>query len=106
MAEAFLSALCGDRYEVKSAGITPTGLNPYAVKAMAEIAIDLSIRRSKSILEFQGQTFNHVVTICDSAREACPFFPGEKEIQKSFPDPSEFKGTQICALAKRARHLV
>ena len=100
MAEAFLNTLCGDKYEAKSAGITPTGLNPYVVKAMAEIGIDLSTHRSKSILEFQGKTFNYVVTVCDAAREACPFFPGEKEIYKSFPDPSEFKGTEAEIMEK------
>jgi arsenate reductase len=93
MAEAFLNALCGDRYEAKSAGVTPTGLNPYVVKAMAEVGIDLSTHRSKSILEFQGKSFDYVVTVCDSARDVCPFFPGETEIHKSFADPAEFRGT-------------
>jgi arsenate reductase len=93
MAEAFLNALCRDKYEAKSAGITPTQINPYVAKVMAEIGIDLSTHRAKSILEFQGKTFNYVVTVCDSARENCPFFPGEIEIDKSFPDPSAFTGT-------------
>jgi arsenate reductase len=100
MAEAFLNALCGDKYEAKSAGITPTQINTYVAEAMAEIGIPLSTHRSKSILEFQGKTFNYVVTVCDAAREACPFFPGEKEINKSFPDPSEFKGTEAEILEK------
>jgi arsenate reductase len=100
MAEAFLNKLCGDRYKAKSAGITPTQINPYVVKVMAEIGIDLSTRRSKSILEFQGKTFDFVVTVCDAAREACPFFPGEKEIHKSFPDPSAFKGSEEEILRK------
>lgn len=94
MAEAFLNKLCGDKYETKSAGITPTKINTYVVKAMAEIGIDLSTKRSKSILEFQGRTFDYVVTVCDAAREACPFFPGEKEIHISFSDPSKFKGSE------------
>ena len=94
MAEAFLNAFCGDKYVAKSAGIAPTQINPYVAEVMAEIGIDLSTHRSKSILEFQGKTFDYVVTVCDAAREACPFFPGEKEIHKSFPDPSTFKGTQ------------
>ncbi len=94
MAEAFLNALCGDKYKAKSAGVTPTGLNPYVVKAMSEVGIDLSMHRSKSIMEFQGKTFNYVVTVCTSARENCPFFPGEIEIDKSFPDPSAFTGTE------------
>ena len=93
MAEAFLNKLCGDRYKAKSAGITPTQINPYVIKAMAEIGIDLSTHRSKSILKFQGKTFDYVVTVCDAAREACPFFPGERELHKSFPDPSAFTGT-------------
>ena len=100
MAEAFLNKLCGDRYEAKSAGITPTQMNPYVAKAMAEIGIDLSTHRSKSILEFRGKTFDYVVTVCDAAREACPFFPGEKEIHKSFPDPSALKGTEEKILRK------
>ena len=100
MAEAFLNKLCGDRYKAKSAGITPTQINPYVVKVMTEIGIDLSTRRSKSILEFQGKTFDFVVTVCDAAREACPFFPGEKEIHKSFPDPSAFKGSEEEILRK------
>jgi arsenate reductase len=100
MAEAFLNALCGDRYQAESGGITATGLNPYVVKAMAEVGIDLSMHHSKSILEFQGKTFDYVVTVCDLKRETCPFFPGEKEIQKSFPDPSEFRGTETEIMEK------
>jgi arsenate reductase len=100
MAEAFLNKLCGDRYSAKSAGITPTRINPYVAKAMAEIGIDLSTHRSKSILEFQGKTFDYVVTVCDAAREACLFFPGEKEIHKNFPDPLTFKGTEKEILQK------
>jgi arsenate reductase len=94
MAEAFLDALYGDRYETQSAGVTPNGLNPYVVRAMAEIGIDISKNRSKSIEEFRGENFNYVVTVCDSARETCPFFPGEKIIHKAFEDPSKFKGSE------------
>jgi len=94
MAEAFLNKLCGDRYEAKSAGVAPRGLNPYVVKAMAEVDIDLTSHRSKSLQEFQGITFDYVVTVCDSAREECPYFPGRKIIHKSFPDPSAFAGSE------------
>ena len=100
MAEAFLNAFCGDKYEAKSAGITPTQINPYVARVMAEIGIDLSTHRSKSLLEFQGKPFDYVVTVCDAARENCPFFPGKKEINKSFPDPSAFKGTEEEILQK------
>lgn len=100
MAEAFLNALCGDRYEAKSAGVTPIRINQYVVKVMAEVGIDISKHRSKSILEFQGKTFDYVVTVCDSAREVCPFFPGETEIHKSFADPAEFSGTDAEIMKK------
>ncbi len=100
MAEGFLNTLFGDRYEAHSAGITPTKINPYAVKAMAEIGIDLSKNRSKSIEEFRGENFNYVVTVCDNARETCPFFPGEKIIHKSFEDPAGFEGSENEKLEK------
>ena len=100
MAEAFVNALCGGKYQAESAGVTPTGLNPHVVKVMAEVGIDLSTHRSKSILEFQGENFDYVVTVCDSAREVCPFFPGEKELHKSFPDPAEFQGSEEEILPK------
>jgi arsenate reductase len=94
MAEGLLNTLYGDKYEAKSAGITPTKINPYVVEAMAEVGIDLSKNRSKSIQEFRDENFNYVVTVCDSARESCPFFPGEKLIHKAFEDPSQFKGSK------------
>jgi arsenate reductase len=94
MAEALLNILHGDRYEARSAGITPTKINPYVVKAMAEIGIDISKNHSKNIEEFRGENFNYVVTVCDSAKEACPFFPGEKVIHKAFEDPSQFTGSE------------
>jgi arsenate reductase len=100
MAEAFLNKLCGERYEAKSAGVTPTQINPYVAKVMAEIGFDLSTHRSKSIMEFQGKKFDYVVTVCDSARENCPFFPGKIEIDKRFPDLSAFKGTEKEMLQK------
>lgn len=100
MAEAFLNKLCGDMYKAESAGVTPTGINPNVAKVMAEIGVDLSTHRSKSIMEFEGKTFDYVVTVCDSAREVCPFFPGEIEMHKSFPDPAAFKGADEEVLPK------
>jgi len=95
-----LNDLKGDRYEAFSAGIEPGEINPYAVKAMAEAGIDISAHRSKSIEEFRGKSFDYVVTVCDLAREACPFFPGERILHKDFKDPSEFKGTESEILEK------
>ncbi len=100
IAEGLLNSLYGSRYEAHSAGIAPTAINPYAVRAMAEIGIDISANRSKSIEEFRGEIFDYVVTVCDDAREACPFFPGKKVIHKSFQDPSQFRGTDDEILVK------
>ena len=100
IAEAFLNNLCGDRYQAKSAGVTPSQINPYVAMAMAEIGFDLSKNRSKSLLEFKGQNFDVVVTVCDLTREACPFFPGEIELNKSFPDPDQFKGSDEEVLSQ------
>jgi len=104
MAEGFLNALYGNRYEAYSAGVEPTRINPYAIKVMAEIGIDISTHRSKSIEEFRGKNFAYVVTVCDHAKEACPFFPeGEEFLHKGFRDPSEFCGTEDEILVKVRR---
>ena len=94
MAEAIVNALHGDRYKAYSAGTEPTSINPYVIKVMSEIGIDTSKQKSKSINEFQGKRFDYVVTVCDHAKETCPFFPGEKVLHKSFSDPSKFQGTE------------
>ena len=100
MAEAFLNQLCGDRFKAESAGISATQINPYVAGVMSEIGIPFKGHRSKSVIEFEGRNFNYVVTVCDLAKEQCPFFPGEVELNKSFPDPLSFKGTQEEILAK------
>ncbi|MGC8972143.1 MAG: arsenate reductase ArsC [bacterium] len=94
MAEGFLRHLYGDLYESYSAGLEITKVNPYAIKVMEELGIDISRQRSKSIEEFRGMIFDYVVTVCDSAKERCPFFPGKKVIHKSFEDPAEFIGNE------------
>lgn len=105
MAEGLLNALHGDKYEAYSAGIQPSQINPYAIQAMKEIGIDISKQRSKSIEEFRGKKFDIVVTVCDQAKEACPFFPGGKKFHKGFDDPSQFKGApeEILANVRRVR---
>ena len=95
MAEGFLRALYGDRYEAYSGGAEPSGLNPYAVKVMAEVGIDISKHRSKGLGEFKGMEFDYVATVCDRAKGTCPFFPGGKRtLHRGFEDPSQFKGTE------------
>lgn len=93
MAEGFLRAMYGNQFEAFSAGTEATRVNPYVARAMKEIDIDLSSHRSKHMDEFAGTSFDYVITVCDNAQEACPYFPGgAHRIHKSFPDPSVFKG--------------
>ena len=92
MAEGLLNALYGDKYQAFSAGIKKTSVSPYAFEVMKEIGIDLSKHYSKEINEFKDKTFDYVVTVCDNAKEACPFFPGKKVIHKSFEDPANYEG--------------
>jgi len=89
MAEGLLRNIYGDRYEVFSAGIQPMQVHPLAVAVMKEIGIDISSHRSKSIEEFRGTNFDYVVTVCDNAKEGCPFFPGKIIIHQGFTDPSD-----------------
>ena len=88
MAEGLLRNDAGERLEVESAGTKPSGVRPEAIAAMAELGIDISAHRSKSVEEFDGQHFDYVITVCDSAKEACPVFFGKAERRHhSFDDP-------------------
>ena len=70
---------------------------------MKEIGIDISTHRSKNIEEFRNVKFDYVVTVCDHAKETCPFFPGKKILHKGFDDPSEFKGSEEEILSEVRR---
>jgi arsenate reductase (thioredoxin) len=94
MAEALLRHCCGHRYESFSAGTQPSKLNPYVVRTMEEMGIDMSMHSSKGIDQFIGQEWDYIVTVCDNAKEACPYIPGAKEyIHESFSDPSGLIGS-------------
>ena len=106
MAEGFMNALYSERYRAFSAGTEPSKVNPYVVRIMQEIGIDISDHRSKSVDEFMDQDLDYVVTVCDHAKEACPFFPGgRKTMHKGFQDPASVAGTEekILALFRRVR---
>src|SRR5437660_4008548 len=77
MAEGFARALRGDLIEAYSAGVEPHGMNPRAVKVMAEAGVDISRQRSKHVDEFKDVPLDYVVTVCDHANETCPTFPGK-----------------------------
>ncbi|HZO26168.1 MAG TPA: arsenate reductase ArsC [Chloroflexota bacterium] len=95
MAEGLLRSLAGDRFEAFSAGTEATRVRPLAVKAMAELGIDVSRQESKTLDRYLGEPFDAVITVCDQAAEACPVFPGAKQRHHwSFPDPSKATGTE------------
>ena len=88
MAEGWTKALKGDQLEAYSAGIQPKAVDPRAVKAMAEAGIDISGQSSKDIDSLGNLEFEYVVTLCDNARESCPFFPAKtKRVHMGFEDP-------------------
>jgi arsenate reductase (thioredoxin) len=94
MAEGLLRDLAGDRFESLSAGTEVTRVNPFAIEVMQELGIDLHGHRSKAIDEFAGETIDYLITVCDSAKEACPYFAGAKNrLHWSFPDPSAATGS-------------
>jgi arsenate reductase len=96
MAEALWRQIAKGSWESFSAGSRPSGyVHPKAIEAMRESGVDISAYRSKPVSEFDGQPFDLVVTVCDNAREACPFFPGAKEtLHWPFFDPAEATGSQ------------
>jgi len=104
MAEGLLRDFAGDRFEVFSAGTRPTGLNPNAVTAMAELGISIAGSRSKSVDEFAGQRFDYVFTVCDNAKESCPVFPGGgKKLHESFQDPAAAPADQQPEVFRKVR---
>src|SRR5580700_8548386 len=99
MAQGLLARDAADRFEVESAGTKPGRVRPEAIAVMKELGIDISDHRSKHVDEFQGQHFDYVLTVCDNAKDNCPFFPGTLTIHHSFQDPAPFHGSEIDRLA-------
>jgi arsenate reductase len=95
MAEGYLRHFAADRADVFSAGVEAHGVNPRAVAVMQEDGIDISAQTSKTIEAFMGRPFDHVITVCDNARENCPWFPAKaKRLHHDFPDPARVIGTE------------
>lgn len=108
MAEAWMNHLCGEFFEAKSAGFEPGTLNPLAVEVMADVGIDISGQRTKSVFDLfkRGAFFGCVIGVCDqAAMEKCPIFPAPvKRMDWSFPDPTKWQGTPEQKL-RRMREL-
>ena len=100
MAEGLLRQLGGDHFEVFSAGTEATHVRPLAIKAMAERGIDISRQQSKTLERYLNEPFDEVITVCDAAAEACPFFPGAAHRRHwSLDDPSKATGSEAEQLA-------
>ncbi len=100
MAEGLLRHLAGDSFEAHSAGTEATHVRPLAIRAMEEVGVDISGQESKTLERYLEEPFDYVITVCDDANEACPFFPGAKNrLHWSFEDPSRAEGSEEERLA-------
>ena len=100
MAEGLLRHLAGDRFEAFSAGSEATHVRPLAIRAMAELGVDVSRQESKTLERYLPEPFDYVITVCDQANAGCPIFPGGKRrLHWSLPDPSQARGTEDERLA-------
>ena len=109
LAEGYLRHFAGDQAEIYSAGIETHGVNPKAIQVMAEDHIDISGHTSNNVDEYAGIDFDAVITVCDNANEACPYFPGNVErFHYNFPDPAKATGTpeEIINEFRRVRDMI
>lgn len=95
IAEGYLRHFAGDIAEVYSAGIETHGVNPRAIQTMKEDGLDISGHTSNHIDEYAATSFDFVITVCDNARENCPYFPANaQKFHHNFPDPATAKGSE------------
>ena len=99
IAEAYLRHFAGEKAEIYSAGIETHGVNPRAISTMKEDGIDITQHTSNNIDEYVNIDFDFVITVCDNAKERCPFFPTKaKKFHQNFPDPAKATGTEEAML--------
>lgn len=95
LAEGYLRHFAGDKAEVFSAGVETHGVNPRAIATMQEDGIDISSHTSNNMDEYRDIDFDYVITVCDNAKERCPFFPSKaQKFHYNFPDPAKATGTE------------
>ncbi len=101
MAEGYFRKYLKSRAEVYSAGIEVHGVNPFAIEVMKEDGIDISYHTSNNIIEYSDINFDYLITVCDNARERCPYFPGgTRKFHHDFPDPAKTTGSEEEILAR------
>src|SRR5476651_829221 len=109
LAEGYLRHFAGSKANIYSAGIETHGVNPKAIQVMGEDHIDISAHTSNHVDEYLNIPFDYVITVCDNANEACPFFPGKvQRFHENFPDPAKAKGTpeEIINEFRRVRDMI
>jgi arsenate reductase len=95
MAEGLVNHDLAGQVQAFSAGVRPSRVNPMAIQVLAELGIDISHQRSKSVDDLAGVKFDLVITVCDQAREQCPLFSGDTEVMHvGFPDPAKSSGSE------------
>lgn len=109
IAEGYLKYFAGDKAEIYSAGVETHGVNPRAIATMAEDGIDISTHTSNNINEYRGIDFDYVITVCDNAKERCPFFPSSAiKLHENFPDPAKATGSeeQVMSEFRSVRQII
>ena len=109
IAHGYLAHFAKNKAEVYSAGVETHGVNPRAIQTMKEDGIDITAHTSNNVNEYSGINFDYIITVCDNAKERCPYFPGTaKRFHYNFPDPAKATGTEeeIQAEFQRVRELI
>jgi arsenate reductase (thioredoxin) len=109
IAEGYLRFFTGDKANIYSAGIETHGVNPMAIKVMADDGIDISHHTSNNVDEYLGVNFDFVITVCDNAKEHCPYFPTlAQKLHHNFSDPAKATGTadEVMNEFKRVREMI
>lgn len=109
IAEGYFKKYLEDRAEIYSAGIEIHGVNPYAIRVMEEDGIDISYHTSNNVNEYSDINFDYIITVCDNARERCPYFPSRvKKFHHNFPDPAKATGSdeEILVQFRKVRDMI
>lgn len=109
IAEGYLRHFAGDKAKIYSAGVETHGVNPRAIATMQEDGIDISNHTSNNVEEYRDIDFDFVITVCDNAKERCPYFPSKAEkLHYNFPDPAKATGTEeeIMAQFREVREMI
>lgn len=109
IAHGYLAHFAKEKAEVYSAGVETHGVNPKAIQTMKEDGVDITSHTSNNVNEYSGINFDYIITVCDNAKERCPYFPGSaKRFHYNFPDPAKVTGTEeeIRAEFQRVRGLI